>query len=49
VKDGTWITIDLIERCNSRELRKGRVGMSKENGERQNEESREIKMIRETQ
>jgi hypothetical protein len=30
MKDCTWINLDFIERYNSREMRKDRVGMAKE-------------------
>jgi hypothetical protein len=33
MKDGTWINLDFIERYNSREMRKDRVGMAKKSWE----------------
>ena len=50
MKDGTWINLDLIERGNSREVRKNRVGMAKERWEeRKEEKGGRKKIIRETQ
>ena len=50
MKDCTWINLDFIERYNSREMRKDRVGMAKESWEeRKEKKGRRKKIIRETQ
>jgi hypothetical protein len=47
MKEGTWINLDLIERCNSREMKKDRVGMAKERWEARKEKKRKEKKRKE--